>query len=132
FLFTNIAGLIVIASKGAGNTNVSVTQYIHTHYPAQKLNVLYIKRRNPYYDWAHPKNTFYSSKGIHLTPIATVWQDNLPEKLKKGVAHILVLPNSAIIGQRTRALLLQLHFTKVFQSIPGIDQKIISFYDASL
>lgn len=131
-IITNIAGLIVISTKGAGNTKVSATEYIHRRYAHQKVNVIYLKGTNPYSDWPFPRNTFYNSRAVVLTPIVTIWQHDLANKTKKDFTNLLVIPNEAIIGSRTAELLIKHNFVQVFQSIPWIDQQIINFYNNSL
>lgn len=132
FIITNLAGLLVVATKGAGDTKVSVTEYIHKHYADEKINVLYIRGLNPYYDWHNLRNSFYNSKGIRSAPITTVWQDDFLTKRRTGYTNLLIISNDDITGPRTVSRLRELGLVKVFQSIPEIDQKILSLYKSAL
>ncbi|WP_114939556.1 mannosyltransferase [Mucilaginibacter endophyticus] len=131
-ILINIAGLIVVLSKGAGNTRVSVTAYIHTKYAGKKVNLIYTDGSNPYYDWPFPKNTFYHSGEIEMTKIASVWQPGFATHRKPGYANLLVISQNDITGPKTIALLKDLHLIRVYQSIPTFDQKIIGLYNESL
>ncbi|MDN5284203.1 MAG: hypothetical protein JWR38_477 [Mucilaginibacter sp.] len=131
-IIANVAGLIVVASKSAGNARVSITEYIHKHYTGKKVNVLYPAGSNPYYDWPFPRNTFYDSREVMLTQIVSIWQPDFIKEKKEGYINLLVISDNEITGPRTIALLNQLHLVRVYQSIPWIDQKIIGLYRASL
>ncbi|MDR6570732.1 mannosyltransferase [Chitinophaga ginsengisegetis] len=129
-LISNMAGLIVVATKAAGNTKASLTAYIHYHYSNKAVNLLYLSRVNPYQDWAFPQNTFY--RKVLLTEIITVWQEGITEKKRQGYTNLLVIPENEITGPRTIARLKELHLVKVHQTIPPIDQRIIGWYKPSL
>lgn len=133
-LIANLAGLLVIATKSAGNTKLSVVQYIHQHYSGEKMNIIYIEGANPYADVPFPKNTFYNynSKETSLTSIITIWQpDYLKSKQKEGYKNLLVITNNEITGPRTVAYLEKLHLKKLHQSISWLDQQILRFYNDS-
>jgi phosphatidylinositol glycan class B len=132
FVLVDAAGLIAISSKGAGLAKVSVTQYIHKNYPHKNVNVIVVDGLNPYSDWAFPKNTFYNSSEVVLTPIVTIWQKDMPSKKKRGYTNLLLISNNDITGPKTISMLKNTGAVKVFQSIPWLVQQVNLCYDESI
>lgn len=128
---TDIAGLIVVSTKSAGNAKISIAQYIDRHYRNKRVNLLYREGLNPYSNWPVPINTFYRNNNVDLTEIVTIWESDLTKKKKKGYTNLVTISNNDITGPKTIALIKQLNLVEVHQSIPWIDQKILALYNRS-
>ena len=132
-IIANLAGLIAIASRGAGTTKVAVSRFIRDHYKNKKVNILFTDGLNPYEDWAFPNNTFYHHPpGALIKKINSVWQENLTQLKEKGCINLVVISDDDITGPKTTALLKKLNLMKVYQSIPCYVQKINIFYKGTI
>jgi len=128
----NIAGLICVGTKGAGNTKMTITSIIHRHWSDERVNLLFIKGSNPYADSVFPRNMFYRNDSVGLTELVTVWQYNFQHLRKSGQTNLLVMPQSEITGPKTIARISELGLRKVCESIPWFDRFVIKFYKRSL
>jgi GPI mannosyltransferase 3 len=68
-LFINIVGLFFMTTKSAGLGRMEITQYIHTHYQKQKINLINTPFANPYNPWGTLPEKIYLEKTIHFQQI---------------------------------------------------------------
>lgn len=128
----NIMGLTAIASTGAGTNKTVITEWIHRTYGEKNLNIILINGENPYVDWGPPKNSYYSSDGVHLNNVSSIWQPDFLKYKKAGYTNLLVTSKDDISGVRTAALLRRLGLVKVYKNIPDAIQLIYQIYNPSL
>lgn len=127
----NISGLYYIALNGAGNSLISVTEFIHKKAKGgKKINLIYVAGLNPYSEWNKPKDSFYSIDCIEKQEIYSVWEDYaiIP---KKERVNLLILSPEEITGPKTLELLDHLQFRKVYQNIDALSLLIGNVYDSS-
>jgi len=130
-LFFNAAGLIAVATTGA-SSHIAVANFIHRNYKYDKYNVILSGGLNPFVDWHPPYNTFYSSAGINIQRVNSIWQPDFLKYRQPGVTNLLVMNRNDITGPRTEALLKKYGFEKVYQNIPAYVIPIYDWYNRSL
>ncbi|NHA07723.1 mannosyltransferase [Mucilaginibacter sp. HC2] len=132
FFVINIVGLFAIASTGAGLNETVVTEYIHRNYKEDKTNLIMNGGINPYVDWVIPKNSYYSSSGLHIDRITTIWQSDLLEHKKRQYKNLLIIYKNDITGPQSLRFMKSIGLIKVYQNIPELTTMIYNFYKPSL
>nr|WP_262987375.1 hypothetical protein [Pedobacter suwonensis] len=127
----NVAGIICVALRPAGNGKIAVAQFIHRKYKNQKVILNCTEGINPYSDWAFPKDRFYAHELVKVNEIATIWQPRFYINTTERKS-LLLISNDDITGPRTLDLLREQHYVLVFQNVSNLVQTLTLFYDREL
>lgn len=130
-IVSNIMGIISIATRGAGNGKIAITQFIYRKYKNENIILNCVEGLNPYSDWAFPKDRFYEHSKVEISEISTIWKPALL-KNKIGYKNLLLISKDEITGPRTIEMLRKKNYSLVFQNTSGFIQIINMFYDPKL
>lgn len=130
-LFLNLAGLVTVVTTAA-SSNTSVSNFIHRNYDLDSLNIIISNGINPYMDWHPPYNTFYSSRGLKIQEVSSIWQPNILSLRNSSFTNIFIMGKNDINGPRTDALFKKYRLKKVFQNIPPYIIPIYNWYNPAL
>lgn len=131
-LLYNTIALCSTSLSGAGNGKTSVTEFIHRNYDEKTINIIQYGDLNVYIDWGPPKNSYYSSEGLHTNRISSLWN---PDFLKHKIVdrkNLLVIYNNDISGPKSVKLMRSLGLRKVFQNVPGWLEMLYEIYNPNL
>jgi phosphatidylinositol glycan class B len=131
-LVINIAGLYAVAVTGAGTCRTVVAEFIHRNYPEKNTNIILIGDVYPYMDWGPPKNSFYSSSGLSITHVGTIWERDFVRHKRAQVGNIVVMLESDISGPEAIRFMKRIGLVRVYENIPDHIKLIYSLYDPSL
>lgn len=67
--FIHVIGLFYMTTKSAGLGRSEISQYIHTHYGKQKINLITTPFANPYNPWGRLPEKMYLEKRINFQQI---------------------------------------------------------------
>lgn len=132
FILIDTAGVFAVSTTGAGANLISVSEFIHSHYDSARTNVILVGDLYIYYDMPFAKNSFYSSDGIRLDKVVSIWQDNLLSHKKEGFKNILVIYKEDITGPLAISRMKTIGLVRVYENVPELTSRIYELYNPGL
>lgn len=108
-------GIPVLASNPCGIGRTGVTEFIHTHYPNQPINLICTPYANPYAPW-YINQKFYEDQRIGYFS-ADHLEKPPRDLLKKDTLNLLVTTESFFIRHPKREQVEHLGFHLVYESV---------------
>jgi len=123
----NLIGLASMASKSAGVGRMDITNYIHTNYNSDSVQLIHCSWASPYMPWESLPAKYYVDKNVTEKKVTNLCELN-NSLLNPTKTNLLVLRKADLHNDNCKQALSQMGWKRVRQSIPYWVEDLNKFY----
>jgi phosphatidylinositol glycan class B len=124
----NLAGLMALTFKAAGNGDKKITRCIYNEFSGKSVKLFYGENANPYSAGGMLYESFYSNPGEVEVPLNKTDLTDPEKMVDPGKINLLVLRKGDPLNPTKGNAFGNLRLTKLGQSIPGWVEGLGMFY----